>query len=95
MIAPLKSVRVFVVFKYNIHNVTDVALQDITDANKDIHETDSFRVKRAIVADDAPVARRRSVLFISLSIRSFHNFLYDTPTVKPLLDGGNILYHIS
>ena len=58
-------------------------------------ETDSFRVKRAIVADDAPVARRRSVLFISLSIRSFHNFLYDTPTVELLLNYMNILYHIS
>ncbi|MCQ2395862.1 MAG: hypothetical protein MJ249_16390, partial [Kiritimatiellae bacterium] len=46
-----------------------------------------------MVAEEAPVARRSSVLFISLSIRSFHNFLYDTTTASTFL--GKMPYIIS
>ena len=41
-------------------------------------ETSSPLVIFAIVADDTPIAFRKSVLVISLSIRIFQSFLYDT-----------------
>lgn len=50
-------------------------------------DTSSSFDNLAIVAVDAPIARRRSVLFIFLSINNFQSLLYDTFTVyyKPFL----------
>ena len=57
-------------------------------------ETSSPLDNLAIVADDAPIARRSSVLFMSLSINSFQSFLYETLTTIPSLV-LRISYHIS
>ena len=57
-------------------------------------ETSSPLDNLAIVADDAPIARRSSVLFMSLSINSFQSFLYDTFTATLTFAFGCVLYHI-
>ena len=52
-------------------------------------EMNSPLANLAKVDEDAPIARRRSVFVMSLSISCFHSFLYDTVTTLPLNERAN------